>query len=204
MENYARKKAAFLGVKNLVLITPSEWLKEHVQKSFLGCYPVIVQYHTVDKKVFQPKRSSFRKKYGIGSRKIVLGVANVWDARKGYQDFIKLAEMLDDRFIIVMAGLDKKRIKRLPDNIIGIGKIENAGELAEIYSSADYFFNPSREETFGLTTAEAIACGTCAVVYKDTACEEVVTRLYPDNGIAVRQGNLKEVYNIICNRSCPG
>ena len=46
------------------------------------------------------------------------------------------------------------------------------------------FVNPSKEETFGLTTLEAISCGTPAIVYKNTACEEVVNLF---GGIAVEQ-----------------
>jgi len=46
------------------------------------------------------------------------------------------------------------------------------------------FVNPSREETFGLTTVEALACGTQAIVYKDTACEEITGQM---GGIAVEQ-----------------
>ena len=34
--------------------------------------------------------------------------------------------------------------------------------------------NPGREETFGLTVAEAMACGTYPIVYEGTACAEVV------------------------------
>ena len=45
--------------------------------------------------------------------------------------------------------------------------------MAAIYTAADVFVNPSKEETFGLTTLEAISCGTPAIVYKDTACEEI-------------------------------
>ncbi|WP_417853103.1 glycosyltransferase, partial [Waltera sp.] len=49
-------------------------------------------------------------------------------------------------------------------------------KLAQIYTEADVFVNPSREETFGLTVAEAMACGTWPIVYADTACAEVVEK----------------------------
>ena len=39
---------------------------------------------------------------------------------------------------------------------------------------ADVFLNPSVQETFGKTTAEAMSCGTPVIVYNTTACTELV------------------------------
>ena len=44
--------------------------------------------------------------------------------------------------------------------------------MAEIYTAADCLFQPSLEETFGLTIAEAAACETTSLVYRGGACEE--------------------------------
>ena len=172
--NFKRKKAAFTGVKNMILITPSKWLANLVKQSFLKEYPVKIEYNTIDLSVFKPTESEFRKKYHLEDKKIILGVASTWDDRKGLDDFIELRKLLDDRYVIVLVGLSEKQIEMLPEMIIGIKRTNNTVELAEIYTAADVFVNPSREETFGLTTVEAIACGTPAIVYKDTACEEIV------------------------------
>ena len=48
-------------------------------------------------------------------------------------------------------------------------------KIIEIYTAADVFLNLSVEETFGLTTVEAIACNTPVIVYDATALSEVVT-----------------------------
>jgi glycosyltransferase involved in cell wall biosynthesis len=58
-------------------------------------------------------------------------------------------------------------------------------ELVAAYTEADIFLNPSVEETFGMTAMEARCCGTEAIVYKDTACEEIVNQF---GGIAVPKG----------------
>lgn len=172
--NFKRKKAAFCGVPGLTIVTPSEWLKGEVEKSFLSCYPVVVINNGVDLNVFKPTPSDFRERYGLTDKKIILGVASVWEKRKGFNDFLKLAKLIDDDYRIVLVGLNDKQIKLLPQNVIGIKRTNNATELAEIYTAADVFINPSVEETFGMTVVEAMACGTPAIVYNSTALPEVV------------------------------
>lgn len=191
-KNFDRKKAAFTGVKNMTLITPSQWLADLVKQSFLKEYPVEVCHNTIDTTVFRPTPSDFREKHGLQDKTIVLGVANVWEERKGLNDFLRLAEMLDERYKIVLVGLTEKQLKALPPRILGVSRTDNARQLAEIYTAADIYANLSKEETFGLTTLEALSCSTSAVVYKDTACEEVVKKY---GGIAA--ADLDEVRCII-------
>lgn len=183
--NFEAKKKAFCGVSNMTLITPSQWLADLVKQSFLGEYPVQVQYNRVDRSVFRPTPSGFRQRYGLENKKIVLGVASVWDERKGLDIFCRLAGMLDERYAIVLVGLTGKQIQSLPKGILGLGRTNDVTELAGIYTAADIFLNPSLEETFGMTTVEALCCGTQPVVYKGTACEEIVSKF---GGIAVEPG----------------
>lgn len=172
--NFERKKAAFTEVSNMTLITPSKWLANLVRESYLKEYPIEVQYNTIDYNIFKPTESDFRNKYNLEGKKIILGVASTWDDRKGLNDFLELSGLLDEQYIIVLVGLSEQQITKLPENIIGITRTNNAEELASIYTVATVFVNPSREETFGLTTVEAIACGTPVIVYKGTACEEII------------------------------
>ncbi|MDY3302996.1 MAG: glycosyltransferase, partial [Clostridia bacterium] len=112
--------------------------------------------------------------YGLTDRKIILGVASVWEKRKGFNDFLELAKLIDDDYRIVLVGLNDKQIKLLPQNVIGIKRTNSVKELAEIYTAADVFISPSLEETFGMTVVEAMACGTPAIVYNSTALPETV------------------------------
>lgn len=174
-KNYQLKKQRFTSLENLTIVTVSRWLANEVEHSFLAKYPVRVIYNGVDTDVFRPVGVGAKLKYNIENKFLILGVATVWNARKGLSDFIKLAKYLssDDRIILV--GLDQKQISKLPSNIIGLKRTENISELVELYSSADLFVNFSMEETFGLTTAESMACGTPALVYDSTVCPEIVT-----------------------------
>jgi len=171
--NFRRKKEAFTGVPNLTIVTPSHWLASVVKQSFLRDYDVNVIYNGVDLDVFRPVSSNFREKNGIADKTILLGVANIWNERKGLNDFIELEKMLDEQYKIVLVGLDDQQMKSVPDSILKIKRTNSVEELAEIYASADVYINPSVEETMGLTTAEALACGTPVITYDKTAVPEI-------------------------------
>ena len=188
--NFDRKRKAFTSVAEMTIVTPSEWLAETVRSSFLGCYEVRVINNGIDLSVFKPTDSSFRERYGLQNKKIVLGVANVWIQKKGYDDILKLSKMLSQEYQIVLVGLTREQISNLPDNVLGIERTQNTRQLDEINSAADDFINPSHEETMGLVTAEALACGVPAVVYDQTAVPEVVDGR---SGVIVPAGDVKEM-----------
>lgn len=183
--NYEGKKALFTGIPNMTLIVPSQWLQRRVKESFLKEYPVEIHYNQVNREVFRPTPGDFREKYGLEGKKVLLGVANVWEERKGLRDFVALSKLLDNSYKIVLIGLSSQQLRTLPKEILGLPRTNTIGELAEAYSAADVFVNPSLEETFGMTTLEATCCGTPAVVYRDTACEEIAETY---GGMAVERG----------------
>ncbi|MGN1161927.1 MAG: glycosyltransferase, partial [Candidatus Fimenecus sp.] len=135
-KNYEEKKELFTSLKNAVIVTPSKWLGEIVKDSFLGKYPVKIIYNGIDMDCFKPTESNFKEKYGIEDKKIVLGVASVWEKRKGLNDFFKLNEIIGDDYRIVLVGLSDAQLAELPDGIIGIKRTSSAQELAEIYTAA--------------------------------------------------------------------
>ena len=196
--NYKQKMDAFTNVHNMALVTPSKWLKGEVQESFLKNYPVKVIYNGLDLDVFKPVNSDFKKKHGLLKKKIILGVANIWSEHKGLKDFISLSKMIDETWKIVLVGVSKSQARNLPDNILSILRTNNINELVEIYSAADVFVNPSKQETMGMVTVEALACGTPVIVYNKTAVPEVVG----ENCGYVVETNPKDIYdklNVIDN-----
>lgn len=193
-KNFARKKAAFTDLKRMILITPSKWLADLTRESFLKDYPVEVHYNTIDKTVFRPTPSDFRMRYGLENKFIVLGVANVWEARKGLKDFYKLAQMLDERYAIVLVGLSQKQIDTLPHNIIGIRRTRSAEELAAIYTASDVFLNLTYEDNYPTVNLEAQACQTNVITYDTGGCSETIKSKL---GVIVNRGALDEVYNNI-------
>ena len=183
--NYRRKKELFTGIPSLQLRVPSRWLERRVKASFLAEYPVEVVYNRVNREVFRPVESDFRKAHGLEGKTMLLGVASVWEERKGLKDFVALSSLLPPSFRIVLVGLTPDQMKGLPENILCFPKLNPVERLVEVYSAADVFLNPSTEETFGMTTLEAVCCGTPAVVYRDTACQEIAEEF---GGLAVPRG----------------
>ena len=164
---YNKKKELFSGL-NLTIVTPSEWLAGLVKQSFLKDYPVKVINNGIDLNVFKPTESDFRKKYNIPEEKfILLGVAFGWGKRKGLDVFIDLQKRLDNaKYQIVLVGTDDNVDKQLPRDIISIHRTQNQTELAEIYTAADLFVNPTREENYPTVNMESIACGTPVITFR--------------------------------------
>ena len=168
------KKQWFTGVKDMTIVTPSVWLSNLVKESYLKDYPVKVINNGIDIGVFKPTESDFRAKNDLDGKFIILGSASIWEKRKGIDVFIELAKRLDDRFKIVLVGTNDEDDKILPDNIISIHRTSNQKELAEIYSSADLFFNPTREENYPTVNMESIACGTPVMTFKTGGSPEII------------------------------
>ena len=168
------KKQWFLGVDDMTLITPSKWLNDLVKQSFLKDYPAVVVNNGIDLDVFKPTESDFRKKYGLEDKKIVLGVSFGWGYSKGLDVFIDLANRLPEDYKVVLVGTNDDTDRQLPKSIISIHQTQNQAELAEIYSAADVFANPTREENYPTVNMEALACGTPVVTFKTGGSPEII------------------------------
>lgn len=172
--NWKIKKQLFTGIRNMTIVTPSNWLAELVKQSFLKSYSVQVIHNGIDLNVFRPTPSHFRERFGLTDKKIILGVASSWDKRKGLEDFIKLSESLNNTYKIILIGLSKKQLEELPETILGIERTNNVQELAEIYTAADIFFNPTYEDNYPTVNLEAQACGTPVITYNTGGSVESV------------------------------
>ena len=172
-ELFEAKKRLFQGL-NLTIVTPSQWLADLVQQSFLKEYPVQVIPNGIDLTVFRPTDSSFRQEYGIERRKLILGVSFDWGYSKGLDVFAALAGRLPEDFQIVLVGTDAASERSLPKGVLTLRRTQNQQELAEIYTAADVFVNPTREDNFPTVDLEALACGTPIVTFRTGGSPETI------------------------------
>lgn len=190
-KNYEIKKEQFTSLSNLTITVPSEWMASQVRQSFMGKYPVEVINNGIDTAVFDHNRlavDSYTEssrcvgKTAWSDKKILLSVASIWDERKGLKDLVALSDKLSDDYVMVIVGLSKQQINRLPKGVIGITRTENIDELVSLYSRAHIFINPSLEESFSLVTVEALSCGCPCIVLDTSAVAELVN---DDNGVVL-------------------
>ena len=184
-ENFQLKKYLFT---NAYIVAVSQWLGNEIRQSFLHNLPLTVITNGVDVFSFQPTNVKRDNKLTI------VGVANNWEPRKNFDFYVNIAKQLPDAQINIVGNVAYAQKIKCTSNIKLLGHITNPSRLSEIYSSADVYINASREETFGMTTIEAMACGTPVIVNNATALPEIVTS---DTGLIVDIDNTESVVSAI-------
>ena len=176
------------------LVTPSNWLREIMLKSYMGKYPIKVIPTGIDLSVFMPQESDLRNKYGLDNKTVILGVANPWRERKGLFEFNKLSRKLSDNCKIVLIGLKEEQKKLVDSNIIALGKTENVMQMAQWYSAADVYVNLTLEDTFPTTTIESLACGKPVITYDVGGSKESIT---DNTGFVAKANDIDKVFSPI-------
>ena len=195
--NFDFKKKLFTSVADRMMIVPvSYWLEDLVKQSFMKDIRVNTIHNGTNIDVFKPRETnSLRSKLNIGDKKVVLGVALPWVPRKGMADMLRLADMLpDEEYQVILVGLNDKQLHELPNNVIGVTKTNSAEELAEYYSLATVFVNPTYEDNFPTTNIEALACGTPIVTYRTGGSPEAVDE---NTGRVVEQSDISGLYDAV-------
>lgn len=187
--NFELKRELFSSLPNLTIVAVSNWLANELKQYYLNKYPIEVIHNGIDTEIFKPIPHSSNGKFRL------LGVASHWGENKNIEFFNLLANKISsDEEIIIVGDIPIRKRLQLHKNITHIGHFRSQKKLAEIYSSADVFINPSREETFGMTTIEAMACGTPVIVNNTTALPEVIT---PETGYAIDLNDIDDVYDTL-------
>ena len=169
------KEKLFSSISNLAVIGVSNWVTEDAKKSILKNAKIIkCIYNWIDLNIFKPEdTSSLKKEMKLENKFVILGISMNWTSVKGIDIFNELASILPDDCQIVLVG-DDSMVENKNKKIKFLGTIKDVEMLSKLYAMADVFVNPTIQETFGKTTAEALACGTPVVAYNSTATPELV------------------------------
>ena len=172
---WKKRNKLYNKLDNLTIVTPSQWLAGLTLKSFFkNKYPIITINNGINLDIFKPCAKDFRIKHNIQHKFILLGVSYGWSIPKGLDTFIRLSKELPKHFQIVLVGGNSETDKIIPDNIISIHRTHNQEELAEIYSSADLFVNPTVDDNFPTVNIEALACGLPVLTYATGGSAEII------------------------------
>lgn len=212
--NWLDKKTAFtsMPLDKLTIVPVSDWIREEMSRSFLKDYHFQVIHNGINTEVFDVyDATAVRQQYSLGDKHIFLGVASIWSREKGLADFIKMSELIGQDEVIVLVGIKPEDMKLLPKNVVAIARTENIRQLAELYSAADVFINPTWQDNYPTVNLEAIACGTPVVTYRTGGSIEAIT---DTTGFIVEQGDVaglvdaarciirrgKEAYRNVCRQ----
>lgn len=176
-----REKTEFLA--DCHIVTPSLYMAHFFNGKGKGEVNVIP--NGIDTDIFYPNDNlSLTHNY---SR--ILAVASKWNKAKGVDDIVRLAERLPDDWQIAMIGRNVPTHPR----IIDLGYIENANEVADLIRQSDIVISASRIETYGLSVAEALACGTPVIVRSGTAAADLVT----DESYIIDFSNIDDLISLL-------
>lgn len=184
--NHQLKKHYFSSLDNLTIVPVSDWLEGLVRQSFLSSNNICTIKNGIDLQVFKPSQSNIRVRLNAIGSFVVMGCAGNWGKMKGEDDFIEIARRHPD-WTFIMVGITKDKIGNLPQNVFGVTFTNGQKELAEYYSAADVFVNPTYQDTLPTVNIESLACGTPVVTYLTGGCLETIDS---HCGIAVERGNV--------------
>lgn len=170
---YHLKRKWTEGISRMTIVPPSNWLGGLVRQSFLADYNIQVIHNGINLEIFTPESSTALTDTFKSGKHIVLGAAYKWDHRKGLDVFLELSKRLDDAYRIVLVGTDDETDRELPDNIVSVHRTQSQREMAALYSAADVFVNPTREDNFPTVNMEALACGTPVITFDTGGSPEI-------------------------------
>lgn len=170
------KKRWYSSIRNLTVIGVSDYIKDEATKSVLFKGRRVVRiYNWIDLVAFCPyeikTNLETRNRYNLGNGFLVIGVSSYWKKNTEHEEICMLAKELgDDGTVCLVGGYD---VSTPYKNMIHVPNTDSVEELAKLYSCADAFVSLSTAESFGKVAAEAIACGTPAIVYNSTGIKEI-------------------------------
>lgn len=170
---FKHKKKWFAGIENCTIVGVSDWIAGEGKKSYMGHFPVRRVYNWIDTEVFKP-RNAKKSDFNLDENKFTIICAGAdWNTGNvKTNDLLSLAEKLSDEYQILLLGRADDSINH--PRIIKTGFVSDTKILSEMYSVGDAYVHLSTADTFGKVIAEAMACGTPAIVYNVTACPELV------------------------------
>lgn len=186
---YQWEKKSIHAAESVVSI--SKYVQNKIEEIF-GYSDSTLIYNGIDSAIFKPfqtERFSLSKKYSIPLDKKVLFFSGNPIIRKGGDLLPKIMNELGDGYILLVSGGLRRNRDIVGSRIISTGKL-SLQELVEIYNYSDIFLFPTRLEGFGLSVAEAMACGKPVVTTDCSSIPELI--IDGKGGFLCEMDNIKD------------
>lgn len=177
------KRDAYSKIKNLHIVTPSQWLADCAKESSLfGDRPVHVLPNSIPIEHFTPTNKLVaRMQLGLplDAKIVAFGADSLNNKRKGGDILVESVRFLKERdkadnvhgLFFGSASLDLG----LP--VHNMGYVSDPARLSLVYAAADVFAFPSREDNAPQTVPEALLSGTPIVAFPVGNVPELVQHL---------------------------
>ena len=165
-------KGQLISKSKIIVVTPSEWLAGLAKESYFSDKNIRVINNGINLDIFKPTYDTTSVSCDKG--KVLLGVADKWEERKGLDAFLELSKRLGEEYKIILVGTNDEVDKRLPESIISVHRTQNQHQLAVLYTFADVLVNPTKEDNYPTVNMEAISCGTPVITYRTGGSPEMV------------------------------
>ncbi|MBK1712490.1 glycosyltransferase [Rubrivivax gelatinosus] len=179
---HAKVQAAQRG--RLAFVTPSRWLADVAARSPVARErPVHVIPNGLDLERFRPiDRTAARALFGLPAERVVLlfgAVHATSDRRKGYDLLDAALARLQgspwrDRVVLAVYGGARGRSSVHGVPAYGVGQLHDEESLIALYSAADVFVAPSRQDNLPNTVLEATACALPTVGFATGGIPDLV------------------------------
>jgi len=184
---WKRMKKAFGDADNFLMTVVSPWQRERIRTSPIARdMKIAVVENGVNTEIFKKKGFDLDEYQVLGNsgKKIILNVtSNFSDSRKdakgGYY-LLEVAKKMPENLFLVAGNVNVTDNNNVPENVILLGNVTKQEKLADYYNLADLTIVTSKRETFGMSVAESMACGTPVVGFYAGGTESVALKEYSE------------------------
>lgn len=178
---FLRKKKAFHNKEDMFIVGVSKWITECSKNSTLLKDKFhITLPNLLDINVFKPcDKQVSRNLWNLPQdKKLVLfgAVGATSDINKGFKELSDALNLLnyEDIELVVFGSSQPPHPPKFGFKTHYLGKLNDDISLVTLYSAVDVMVVPSRQESFGQTATEAMACGTPVACFAHTGLLDIV------------------------------